>query len=274
MRRVTVTVLGLFALFLTGTGAGGAAVDGVTMSATIGGQVVAAASGDRPVLLDPNGEARVTITLTNASPQPVTVTATDLSGHVLGLIFFDYRTSIAVTVPAGATRTVDYALDLAGLDGQATGLINGTLSVRGDDRSVLAEQGTVFDVRGSLISVYGLFGLALAILTVLALVDTASALARHRLPVNRWRRALRFLAPGVGLGLVLVFTMSALRVWVPSPDRWLLVTVGFALVFFLLGYLSPTPVDVGGEQDDALEDAERYADDQGTGASDTEKGRP
>ena len=41
----------------------------------------------------------------------------------------------------------------------------------------------------SLISVYGLFGLALLILTILAFADVLLAIARHRMSPNRWRRA-------------------------------------------------------------------------------------
>ncbi|GAA4485602.1 hypothetical protein GCM10023094_40660 [Rhodococcus olei] len=243
-----------------------AAVEGVQMSATINGQDVAGAGQDNPVRLDPNTEARVSITLTNGSAEPLNVAATDLTGHVLGLSFFEYHTSVAVTVAPGATQTIAYALDLSGLDGQATGLINGSLRVLGDGGADIADLPTVIDVRGSLVSVYGLFGLAIAVLTVLAIVDTALALARHRLPANRWRRGMRFLTPGVGIGLVLVFTLSAVRVWVPTADKWLLVAAGFAIGFFLVGYFTPTPVAEEDEEDEeemALEDAEDA--DLGTG---------
>lgn len=240
-----------------------AAAEGAQMSATINGQDVAGAGQDNPVRLDPNTEAQVSITLTNGSAEPLNVAATDLTGHVLGLSFFEYHTSVAVTVAPGATQTIAYALDLSGLDGQATGLINGTLRVLGDGGADIAGLPTVIDVRGSLVSVYGLFGLAIAVLTVLAIVDTALALARHRLPANRWRRGMRFLTPGVGIGLVLVFTLSAVRVWVPTADKWLLVAAGFAIGFFLVGYFTPTPVAEEDEEELALEDAEDA--DLGTG---------
>jgi hypothetical protein len=51
------------------------------------------------------------------------------------------------------------------------------------------------------------------------------------------------LTVGIGLGLVLVFTLSAVRVWSPSPARWFVVVAISALVFFVLGYLTPAPVD-------------------------------
>lgn len=231
----------------------------VQMAATINGQDVATASGDHPVQLDPNHDAQVAISLTNNTASSVDVGATDLTGHVLGLTFFDYHTSVALTVAPGQTQTLAYTLDLSGLDGQATGLINGALRVQANGGTVVADLPTVVDVRGSLLSVYGLFGLAIAILTALAIVDTALAMARHRLPVNRWRRGMRFLTPGIGIGMVLVFTLSALRVWVPTADTWLLVAGGFAIGFFVLGYVTPTPVTAEDDEDQELEDAETAA---------------
>jgi hypothetical protein len=73
---------------------------------------------------------------------------------------------------------------------------------------------------------------------------------------NRWRRALRLLGVGIGLGLVLVFTMSALRVWVPSPGRWFTVVLVFAIVFSVIGYLTPTPAS---EEDEEVLDEREFA---------------
>lgn len=231
----------------------GAAEDAVRMSATINGQDVATADQDHSVRLDPGGVADVAIRVTNDSAEPLNLSAVDLTGHVLGLSFFAYRTSVALTVEPGETQAIEYPLELSGLDGQATGLINGTLALIDGDE-VVTDLSTVTDVRGSLMSVYGLFGLALAVLTVLALLDTALAIARNRMPQNRWRRGLRFLTPGIGIGLVLVFTLSALRVWVPTTERWLVVAAAFAAGFFFLGYLTPTPLD----EDELDEDEEGY----------------
>jgi peptidoglycan/LPS O-acetylase OafA/YrhL len=115
----------------------------------------------------------------------------------------------------------------------------------------------VADVRGSLWSVYGLLGLALLVLTALATVDAAIAIARHKDSQNRWRRGLRLLTPGIGIGLVLAFTASVARWWVPSTRLWLLVAGITAVTFFVLGYFSPTPenededdVPVGPDDDD------------------------
>ncbi|CAG7642315.1 hypothetical protein SIM91_02530 [Rhodococcus opacus] len=266
-RWLVAVAVALGAAVFAAPGAG--AAEPVQMSVTVNGQDAASAGPTNPIRLDPHSPARVQMTLTNNTADVVTVGAVDVSGHVLGLTFFSYHTAVGLTVEPGQTQTLDFELDPSGLDGQATGLINGTVTVTGGDGAVLAETATVTDVRGSLVSVYGLFGLALAILTALAVLDAALGIARRRLHENRWRRATRMLTPGIGIGLVLAFTLSATRVWVPTLDRWLLLAGGFAAGFFLLGYLTPTPdteddldEDFGDEMD---EDEEVVEEDERTG---------
>ncbi len=82
-----------------------------------------------------------------------------------------------------------------------------------------------------------------------------------RLPLNRWRRGLRLLTPGIGLGLVLVFTLSVARVWVPTTERWITVAAAFAVGFFILGYLTPTPAEDDEDDDEDILDEEYLPDD-------------
>jgi hypothetical protein len=60
--------------------------------------------------------------------------------------------------------------------------------------------------------------------------------------------------------LVLLFTATVVRLWVPRTPVWLIIAAGTAAAFFALGYLTPTP---DGQHDDdadvADEDAERDA---------------
>ena len=161
-------------------------------------------------------------------------------------------TTVQFTVQPGAPDTLRYQLDLIGLDGQATGLIGGALTVRTAAGDPISSIPMVTDVRGSLISVYGLFGIALVVLTGLALLDAAFAVAKHRFSHNRWQRGLRLLAPGVGIGLVLAFSASVARLWVPNTGLWLVLAGLTAVVFFALGYFSPTPHD--DDEDDLDED--------------------
>jgi hypothetical protein len=226
-----------------------AAPEKVTMTATINGQDVGAASAGSPLRLEPGATATIAIELTNHGTEAIDVRRVELAGRVVGLTFFSYATSVQFTVQPGAKDTLRYQLDLTGLEGQATGLIGGALTVIGTGGHPIASIPTVTDVRGSLVSVYGLFGIALAVLTALALLDAALAVAKHRLSPNRAKRGLRVLAPGIGIGLVIAFSASVARLWVPSTGLWLVVAGLTAAVFFALGYFSPTPHDEDDEDD-------------------------
>ncbi|WP_433756616.1 hypothetical protein [Nocardia sp. CA-135398] len=233
----------VFALVLGGLFAAPVAAKprGVDMSATIDDRDIAETSATEPLRLQPNSTIRVAIALTNNGDGALHIRRVDLAGHVLGLSFFSYSTAVELTIAPGKSEALKYRLDLTGLEGQATGLIVADLAVIGEDGTQVASIPLDTDVRGSLYSVYGLFGIALAVLTMLAIVDAALAVARHRLSTNRWQRGLRLLAPGIGIGLMFGFTASVLRWWVPDTGLWLAVAGVAAAVGFLLGYCSPTP---------------------------------
>lgn len=217
-----------------------------------------ASTETRPIRLSPHRSSTLSIDLVNPGPAEVTVKIVRLEGRVAGLTFFAYDTNVGLTVPSGSTGSRRFELDLGGLDGQATGLIPGKVKLLDPDRREVASVAGVIDVRGSLWSVYGLFGLGVAIVTTVAFAGCLIGLARHLLPVNRWRRALRFLTPGLGLGLVVNFTLSATRVFVPAVGRWLTIMVLSGLVFFGAGYLTPTP-DAGDADEEAEEEAASLA---------------
>ena len=233
----------VFALVLAGLFAAPVAAkpQGVDLSATIDDRDIAETSATEPLRLPPNSTIRVAVALTNNSDGALHIRRVDLAGRVLGLTFFSYSTAVELTIAPGRSEALKYRLDLAGLEGQATGLIVADLAVIGDDGAPIASIPLDTDVRGSLYSVYGLFGIALAVLTALAIADAALAIARHRLSTNRWQRGLRLLAPGIGIGLIFGFTASVLRWWVPDTGLWLAVAGVSASVGFLLGYCSPTP---------------------------------
>lgn len=233
----------------------------VTVHATLDGHDVDVTASAQPIPLYPDRIVDVTVDVANHGTDPIEISAVQLVGRVLGLTFFSFATGVEQTIAPGASGTVHYQLDLTDLKHQATGLIDTELIVRNHARDPVAAVHMVADVRGSLVSVYGLLGLALLVLTALAIVDAAIAIARHRGSQNRWRRGLRLLTPGIGIGLVLAFTASVARWWVPSTQWWLLTAGITAVIFFALGYFSPTPgddedddIDVG-PSDDLMDDA-------------------
>jgi hypothetical protein len=253
-RRLAIVLVGfvLAPLLLISVGAAtpAGAASAITLTGRINGQSLATSSQSNPVRLYPLRPATVTVTVRNNSSTTLHVATVRLAGEVVGLTFFAFDNSVAFAVPAHTTVTNRYSIPLVGLNGQATGLIEGSLSVLDPGQRLVASQGLVVDVRGSLGSVYGVFGLAVALLTLLALVLVLLELARHRLHSNRFVRGLYFLVPGLGVGLVLVFTLSATRVFVPSVGHWVPLVVVSAAILFVVGFLTPDP----GIEDDDDED--------------------
>jgi hypothetical protein len=108
-------------------------------------------------------------------------------------------------------------------------------------RHTVATKTFVADVRGSARSTYATFTLVLALATAVVFGVTLLALARNRLSENRFTRAGLFLFSGVGIGFVLVFAVSVLRIFAPTSPRWQPLVAIPAALFFALGYLTPTP---------------------------------
>lgn len=211
-----------------------------TLSATIGDRMVASTGGNRAVRL-PTGRIPLTLDITNRDSTPITASTVRFAGKVMGLTFFAYEASVDVRVAPGATESRRITLDLASLRGQATGLLPASITLLDADRNELAAQDLVVDVRGSVRSMYGTFGMLLTVLTAIALVIALRELAAHRLSPNRWVRGLRFLVPGIGLGMVLVIVCSMLRIFAPTISRWGPLMLLCAGGLFLFGYLSPSP---------------------------------
>jgi hypothetical protein len=253
-RRVATALLALGSV-LAGTSLAAptpaAAAPSVRLTATVASTPAAEATERRPVALDPAEALQLEVRIDNDTDHDLSVRSIRVDGRVMGLTFFSYDTRVGIDVPAHGSATRRYPLDLVGLRGQATGLIPARVVALDSDHRAVASQDLVVDVRGSARSVYGAFGLAVAAFTAVSLAGALLALARHRLSPNRWRRAVRFTWPGIGIGLLLVFTLSAFRVFVPLPHRWVPIVAVSVASLFVLGYLTPTPDD--GEQPEETE---------------------
>src|SRR5205085_11676223 len=134
----------------------------------------------------------------NHGTDPLTVRSANLNGRVIGLTFFSFETRIDLVVAPAATETRTFGFELVGLKGQATGLLPAHLDLLDTHRHVIA--GTAFPTRvvGSITSVYGVFGLLVAVITALLLAGALVRLATHRLPGNRWQPGVPFGFPGIG----------------------------------------------------------------------------
>jgi hypothetical protein len=245
-----VVALGAGPAVLLATTAQAAEARSLSWSASLGGRDVGSATSNRPVVLDPGAGTALTVKVQNTGTVPVKVRAAVLEGRVIGLPFFSYRTRLDLTLQPGQAQERVVGLDLSDLGDQATGLIPARIRLIGDGREVLANQSFVSDVRGRAMSVYGIFGLVIAAVTVLLLLGLVLTLVRGRLPANRWQRAMQFLPAGVGVGFVATFTLSATRILSPSPTRWVPLVLACAAIAFVLGYLAPGP---DADDDDAAD---------------------
>ena len=237
----TATAFAFAFVALAGPAAPAAADDGVSITTKIDGRPVRDSSDRHPVRLHIDGTAAVHIAIENPSDKTVRVRTVHIEGRAVGLSFYAYDTSVGLEVGPRQRDAISFDLDLRPLKGQATGLMPGSVKLLDADRHEIAREAMVTDVRGSLWSVYGMFGLVIAVLTTVALARSILELAAQRMSLNRWWRGVRFGIPGVGIGLIVVFTLSATRLFAPKSEEWLPIVLISGLVGFVLGYLTPTP---------------------------------
>ena len=245
--RIAVLLLGCAIALLLPISAASAASGSVKVAASIDGHAVA---GKDSVKLKPSSSAQLGVRITNNTDQRVSVRTVRIEGRVMGLVFFAYDTSVVLDVAPHSSQQRTITIDTSDLGSQAVGLIPSQVQILDAHRHQLASQDVNVDVRGSFLSLYGLFGLIILLVTIAWTVNVALRLFRGSLPENRWLRATRFLVPGIGIGLVFVFTLSAFRVVAPTTALWLPVVIGAAAVMFALGYLTPTPDSNEDDEDD------------------------
>lgn len=253
-RRVAALVASaaaLFGMLVVLTAPTAAAADGSSSDLTVTVRINDRDVSGQTVALTPDEPLELTITAENPGTEARSVRLIRVSGVALALRFFAYDTTLPFQVPARGRVTRTFPLDVRDLDGQAVGLLPTSIELLTEDRTVLGSAETVADVRGSLWSVYGVFGLAMLGLTAFAWAGALLALARHKLSANRFRRALRFLPAGVGTGLVAVVSLSVLRMVPPAPAVEIPVVIGAAIIAMVLGFLTPHPSpEVAADRDD------------------------
>ncbi|MGP0032248.1 MAG: hypothetical protein ACLPVF_17310 [Acidimicrobiales bacterium] len=218
-----------------------AATNGVGFRVAVNGQPAATSSDARPAQVYATGLTNLRIVVSNHTGSTVRVATVRYEGTVVGLPLFSYDSAVGMVVPPGRVKALTFPITLSGIGSQATGLVAATITLLGPNGDAIASQALVTKVHGSLISIYGLFGLAVLALTISSLVLALIAMARHTLPENRWLRGLRFAIPGFGVGLVLTFTMSVFNVFTPGQGKWLPLLVVTTVTGFALGYLTPAP---------------------------------
>jgi hypothetical protein len=225
---------GWFAL-LPVSGARAASGGGVELTVAVEGQAL----GRGDIVLDAGSVARVVVGVQNLTRSDIPVDSVRLSGTVLGLTFFDYDTRVRTTVPAQGSANWTVDLDIRDLAGRATGLVPVEVALRDADLHTVARSTGSATVRGSVFSVYGLFGLGLLVLMGLLWAVALLPLGRHAAPATWWQRGLRFLPAGCAVGLFGVFALSAARVLTPTGTVDAVLTVVAAAACFAIGAVMP-----------------------------------
>ncbi|GAA2691947.1 MULTISPECIES: hypothetical protein [Actinosynnema] len=220
--------------------------DTATMTASVDGQQFS----DNRLVLDPSGSRKVTVTVHNGSAETRQARVIRLSGGAFGLEFFSYETTVPFEVPGRTSVTRAFVLDMAGLEGKATGLVPVRLELLDDRREVIASRGSTADVRGSVLSVYGVAGLVLLVLAVAAWSAALWAMVKGVLPPRRSRRALQFVPAGLATGFAAVVWSSVLRVLTPEPVAAGAVVVVLVVAAMVVGYLAPSQQAVARAEED------------------------
>ncbi len=208
----------------------------------IDGRGVSHYSAEHPLSLVPSRPVKIYVRLTNPGDQDLlSVRSVRFQGRLLGLAFVSYETQVDLKAASGRTDTRSYRMDLQGLDRQATGLLPARVQLVDDSGRVVDSRTLAIRVHGSLWSAYGIFGLAVAAISVLLIAGAVAALVRVRQHRRRLQRALTFAAPGVGIGTFLLFLLSVRGVLVPTPVDWIAFLAAGAALGLAVGSLTPTP---------------------------------
>jgi len=224
---------------------------GTSWTATVNGTNVERTTGRNPVTLVPGRAATVVVAIQNGSRQPFKARYVRLEGSVLGLTFYAYTTQVDFEIAPGGTDGRKFPVDLLDLGTQASGLIPSQIALLDTRGDVISAHDMRVDVRGNANSVYSVFGMAIGAVALTLLTRVLWQLATGRLSPNRWRRGLAVAAVGLGLGFLITFTLSALRIASPEATLWTSLLLGGAVLGFVAGYLSPNP----GEAEEPAEDS-------------------
>lgn len=232
------------------------AADDVTFVMKIDGEDVSQSSGSNPVSID--GQVPLEVTITNGGSDAVTVSAVRLVGRSIGATVFSSEIAIGAQLDPGESQTRTIQLDLRGITDQANGLFEGEVQLLDPDRNVIASDDAVWDVKGSMTSLFGLFAIMLLVVTVILTAFSFRDLATGRLSRNRWWRGIRFAFVGLAIGATILVWMSVLRLVAPRAVIAYPLLLVLGIAGFVLGSLSPDPTRGIEDEDEDEEDEEEY----------------
>ncbi len=182
---------------------------------------------------------------------PVEVRRVRIEGELLGLNFLTYDARVQLTVDPASTRDVEIPLDFFELERQASGYLRAFVRVYDQDGTRVASQPFAIDIRGNATSMMALFSIGLFLVTVITALLNVRDFRSNQLPEQRFARGVRFLIPGLGLGLLLSVAFSVLRIFPLPAAGWVPLTVIPTIAGFAIGYfVIPEPSGDDDHEDD------------------------
>jgi hypothetical protein len=215
--------------------------DVTILEAQLAGRDVAGADEDDPLVLTEEPNTPFSMRLQNNTDRPVEVWFTRFEGRSLAMAFLHYDLRMPMTIPPGATRSVDTTVDFLDVNSASSGYLDAALRVYDADKNAITEQKFVADVKGKATSQSGLVAFELLILAAICVIEIVIRIFRNSLPRNRFVRGLMFAFTGAVIMLAITLGLSVLRIALLPTSTWVPLVVFSTLVGFVLGYLAPGP---------------------------------
>ena len=212
-------------------------------AASIDGHSLFADTRANPVPLEPRPDVPFSVTVENEGGEPVEIRYVRITGAMLGIRFVRYQASVQQTVRPGGTVTISQPADFFDIDGRANGYINSALQVVDGDRNTLASKGFSADVQGKFLSSEGIMLVLILVFFAIGLIQIILGVSQRRLARNRFYRGILFATTFISAALAVVIGIAMLRIGLLRPTTWVPSVLLTAAAGFVLGYLSPGPLD-------------------------------
>jgi hypothetical protein len=224
--------------------------DVTILEAELAGRELASADEDDPLVLTEEPNTPFSMRLQNNTDRPVEVWFTRFEGRSLAMAFLHYDLRMPMTIPPGATRSVDTTVDFLDVNSASSGYLDAALRVYDADKNAITEQKFVADVKGKATSQSGLVAFELLILAAICVIEIVIRIFRNSLPRNRFVRGLMFAFTGAVIMLAITLGLSVLRIALLPTSTWVPLVVFSTLVGFVLGYLAPGPSSSRAEEEE------------------------
>lgn len=186
-----------------------------------------------PLRIDASEPVQLAVRVDNPTADPIVVSHVRLRVRALGITYLGARADIDGSVPAGANRSFRAVLDVRGFG--ALGLLPASVEVMDARGALIATTRMTADVRGSILSGFGLLGIALMVITLLGLATLCTRVLQDRMPSDPATRARLYAAVGIGGGASIAFLGAVGRVVSMRAGTTVLLMIAGAAVLAAIG---------------------------------------